>query len=717
MTSSMQPTQEELRGAMRQVLLLEQLQDGMITEAQRLQLARLQEMLLALEADTDNLAVAMQRVAAKREQLTSLDTARDREWVESAPLTSRQEADNAEGVLSIHDVPDNTVLFGVAETVTHDDDVNGSDSSSSPRGSESESTVGSTSGRTPLSGHRNTTPKQSNRSGGHGVTSAVSDTSSVTTTVETVLGIDGLEGSSSPRPPLASPSPSEGGSFSGLRSPMGKATFVVNADDAKGSDALPQVGSSSTSKSPQPALLEHAPWQPPAVAIGADAPLDDAGTGDAPVRHKLILHTRTVMRKPKGFEEKDKCMQEQGLYCKGCLAPLKASFSAMRLGKSWDAAKFCYYTGYYYCADCHPCRETSVIPARILNYWDFTPLSVSSDAKNFLELNHDSPMLCLSAVNPKLYELLPVLRAARSLRIQLNILVDIGSKCRGFRAEFFGERPPRGKDNSLDNITATGDDSMRRNRDYRRGSGSASRSSPPRGSQLLSASSGGGHERDRESQHRGPSREEVAYVIPACKRYLVQDSEFWSLADLLDIKSTEDKVQQMDHEEMRRVRDAMGTVDAQGKLNTSASMFRANSATKFSTAPTAGGFHRTVSASGTGAGGDAAQGSLADCELTKFLKQTRGNMVRHVVQLCRQGPDCCFRHAAQLCPLCKKKDFIYIFDLNRTRTCTRCGSCYHRDCWQRRKGHHTACVVCVSSMVSNAEQSPRTAAAAMDDAS
>ncbi|CUG92740.1 Hypothetical protein, putative [Bodo saltans] len=696
MTDSLQPTQEELRCAMRQLLLLEQLVEGcgVITDPQRVQLLHLQQVLMSLESDTETLNTALQRVTVKREQLSD---------IRAAGSATSDDAVEKPPTMSIHDVPDNRILFRCVPVPEEgaDDETEGSDGTDEGIDDSSEISV-DTPRRGGENGALNTRRLSTSPGGKGGLRSAVSDTSSATTAVETVLGLEGIDGGGSPRPTLSSPSPSEAGSFATTtapRSPMPAArrsSVVVVSPTGVPPETQPAAKPPPPAAPPKPELLQHVVWQPPAVAIGADAPYEEVD-GDTPVKHKLLLLTKGIMRKPRGFDDKDKAMREQGLYCKACLAPLKTSFSAVRLGKSWDAAKFCYYTGYYYCKDCHPCLETSVIPARILNYWDFTPLSVCSDAKNFLELHHDSPMLCLSAVNPKLFELLPFLRAARSLRIQLNILVDIGNKCKVFRAEFFGERP---SSTSTSHVT-TVDDMVRYNNEQQqhRRSSNASRSSPPRGGHHLSS-----HQQDQ----RGPSREEVAYIIPASKRYLVQDSEFWSLADLIDIKSTEDVVQQMDIEEMRRLRDAMGTVDAQGKLNTSASMFRSNSATKFSTAPTAGGFHRSANgAAAAASGGDGTQPGLSECELTKFLKQTRSNMVRHVVQLCRQGSECCFRHAAQLCPLCKKKDFIYIFDLNRTRTCTRCGSCYHRECWQRRKGHHTACVVCISSMVINADQSPR----------
>lgn len=661
-----QPSQDEVRCALHQLRMLETLAGPTtLSEGQQVRLSCLEAMLGALEADTVQLHDAMQRVADKRKQVQELQ---HHQWIATAPLVVNPASTN------IHDVPSNQVMFAPTTSCAEDSTTASSSSSSN---STADSSVNSTVAAT-----------RPDAGVGHMGSSILDEsvaTGSNTTAQESVLALEALcaseVGGGSPRHRL-SQSPSDSGSATEPRSPV----RTQGTTDS----------STSLANQSAPPLLEHRLWSPPAVAVTADCyPPGSHGGGDdgVPFRHTMILHTKTVMRKPRGYEEKDKAMREQGLYCKSCLHPLKSSFSAARLGRSWDAAKFCYYTGYYYCKDCHPCVETAVIPSRVLNYWDFTPLSVCSDAKNFLELNHDTPMLCISAVNPKLYDLLSFLRAARSLRIQLNILVDIGSTCSGFRTEFFGEQQSRTVD------LTTVDDMMLLHK--------------KRAGQARDHAAGGGSSSPRVSL----SRDELAHVIPAAKRYLVQDSEFWSISDLMDIKTAEDTVQQMDQAEVRRLRDALA-VDAQGKLNTSATAFRNNSVTKLSS-QTAGGFLRPVGGGGGSAAESAGGGggsALTECELTTFLKQTRSNMVRHVVQLCRHGTGCCFRRAAQVCPLCKKKDFIYIFDLNRTRTCTRCGSCYHRECWQRRKGHHTACVVCVSKMVSNADQSPRSAAAAVGEA-
>lgn len=463
-------------------------------------------------------------------------------------------------------------------------------------------------------------------------------------------------------------------------------------------------GLAASSPRGAPPVACVAKWFPSALALSTDTPLPpprlDAKGLPVPHRHHVGLISRSVMRKPRGFEAKDKAMHEQGLYCKGCLKPLAPQFRAVRLGKSWDSAKFCYYTGYYYCGACHPCHEMSMIPARMLNYWDFTPLSVCAEAKQFLDMNADAPLLCVSAVNPKLFEFLPVLKLVRSLRVQLCILSEIGSHCADFQREFFGIRDP-----STDTSNATSLEDYEARKAAFMTPGDRTRSS-------------------RAALATGSVRSEYdAHVIPPSKRYLVQDSEFWSMADLVQIRDAEDTVMQLDFEEMKRQKDQW-SVGADGKLNLSTKSFQKPPSLASFSSPTS---HPSSSPSaaesafmGAGEGCGLHSKRLQDCELLQFLRETRTHMVRHVVQMCRrgsctpihpkdppavtvsgeEGTDCCFRRAARMCPLCKKRDFVYIFDTSRTRSCTKCGCCYHRECWQRRKAHHNACIMCIDAAAS-----------------
>lgn len=50
--------------------------------------------------------------------------------------------------------------------------------------------------------------------------------------------------------------------------------------------------------------------------------------------------------------------------------------------------RFCDYTGQLFCPDCH-CNEVAVIPARVLQNWDFSPYKVSQLAKAFLDSIYD----------------------------------------------------------------------------------------------------------------------------------------------------------------------------------------------------------------------------------------------------------------------------------------------------------------------------------------
>ena len=427
------------------------------------------------------------------------------------------------------------------------------------------------------------------------------------------------------------------------------------------SEGLSQAASSSATPGPAgwaAAARQYEPWRPSELALHCDEGQPVAEDG-APVRHTLPVITRTVMRKPAGFKEKDEAMAEQGHYCKSCLCPLEPKFSPLRLGKSWDSAKFCYYTGFYYCKDCHPSTITSVIPARVLMNWDFLPMSVCYDAFNTLEVRKELPLYCISACNPRLYDEVGVLRAARNLRVQLMILRDIGIQCATFRRLFFGwsvskqhSAPARG---SSDEVPTTVEEMLAR-------------------SSLFVPGADGGDE---------------PCVMPESKRYLVEDSEFWSLADLIDIYNVQPTRDAPDGSSAeaaagKQPPDRAFRVDGDGLPKKVGPAMPQNSR-RFPLLQSM----RDISA-----------GISSDCELTELLKKCRSRMIQHVLRQCTKEGGCTKR-AAKICPACCKSgtaDLVFPFDLNKVRNCSKCGSTYHRPCWNARKGLYTnACLVCMPS--------------------
>lgn len=70
---------------------------------------------------------------------------------------------------------------------------------------------------------------------------------------------------------------------------------------------------------------------------------------------------------------------------------------------AWSEPRRCDYTGLYYCPACH-WGSRVVLPARVLHNWDFEERGVSRQAKQFLALMRNKPILHLKELNPHLFK-------------------------------------------------------------------------------------------------------------------------------------------------------------------------------------------------------------------------------------------------------------------------------------------------------------------------
>lgn len=87
-------------------------------------------------------------------------------------------------------------------------------------------------------------------------------------------------------------------------------------------------------------------------------------------------------------------LESQHYTCAGCHTRLDAGKSLLgelvqTLG--WKKPRFCEYTSQLFCASCHT-NDTAVLPARVLNLWDFSLYPVSQLAKAYLESIYDQVM-------------------------------------------------------------------------------------------------------------------------------------------------------------------------------------------------------------------------------------------------------------------------------------------------------------------------------------
>ena len=238
--------------------------------------------------------------------------------------------------------------------------------------------------------------------------------------------------------------------------------------------ALEQTPSeaSMTPSSASSSSISLEPWSPPLVALSSDP-------GSAWDRTKTVpLLTKEIFTPPVSVEAS---LDDQSWKCAGCNAEWEfEALMARAVGgviSLSDSVRFCYYTGALYCQKCHDGRLKQVIPARCAQRWDFTPRDVCREAAQFLEFHFDEPIICISAVNPKLYDVISILQKARRLRQQLLILHTTCVACPAFRRRFY--------------------------------SFSGSKSA----------------------------------IVPEHRRYLVEDTEFWSLADLTALHSSQPDLQ------------------------------------------------------------------------------------------------------------------------------------------------------------------------------
>merc|ERR1711964_815883 len=101
-------------------------------------------------------------------------------------------------------------------------------------------------------------------------------------------------------------------------------------------------------------------------------------------------------------------LAKQDYRCAGCGTALP----------SLSVTRTCEYTAHVFCKQCHS-GAVAVLPARILHLWDFKPVPVSNEAKDYLEAIADKPLLDVSAINPQMFRRVKELRHARLLRLQL----------------------------------------------------------------------------------------------------------------------------------------------------------------------------------------------------------------------------------------------------------------------------------------------------------
>jgi len=78
--------------------------------------------------------------------------------------------------------------------------------------------------------------------------------------------------------------------------------------------------------------------------------------------------------------------------------------------------RFCEYSGRWYCRECHR-NDRSIIPARVLQAWDFGQYRVSVRAKEFIDTIWDEAVFDVEVFNNELYS---KIKALAEMRVRLR---------------------------------------------------------------------------------------------------------------------------------------------------------------------------------------------------------------------------------------------------------------------------------------------------------
>lgn len=125
-----------------------------------------------------------------------------------------------------------------------------------------------------------------------------------------------------------------------------------------------------------------------------------------------------------------KCAECKRLITNRYTVGLKAKARGKKFSESaWSEPRRCDYTGLYYCPACH-WRSRVVLPARVLHNWDFEERGVSRQAKQFLALLRNKPVLDLEKLNPHLFKFVEELSTVKKLRGDILLMKRYLGTCR-----------------------------------------------------------------------------------------------------------------------------------------------------------------------------------------------------------------------------------------------------------------------------------------------
>ena len=130
----------------------------------------------------------------------------------------------------------------------------------------------------------------------------------------------------------------------------------------------------------------------------------------APPRPQIVLTVQPVPGK------RTLALSSQRWMCAGC---------GMRVEQRYSRSfRWCHYLGKYFCTGCHS-NKTHLIPARIIQHWDFRKYPVSNFALEILTSMAREPVFNVAHLNPGLFRKVERLKQVATLRQQLSKLARL----------------------------------------------------------------------------------------------------------------------------------------------------------------------------------------------------------------------------------------------------------------------------------------------------
>ncbi|XP_027001174.1 protein associated with UVRAG as autophagy enhancer isoform X1 [Tachysurus fulvidraco] len=179
-------------------------------------------------------------------------------------------------------------------------------------------------------------------------------------------------------------------------------------------------------------LLGEFPLVTVSMSSGGEASLSDEIRQKSRMRGTLIWSPPQfqIITSVNPTQRRSEVITSQQFLCAGCGTEIEPRYM--------KRLRYCDYLGKYFCDGCHGGGE-AVIPARVLNHWDFGRYPVCQFSKQILESIWEKPLFKITDVAKNLYAQAKELQKFKELQEQLLSIKKLLRTCRlskGVLAEF-----------------------------------------------------------------------------------------------------------------------------------------------------------------------------------------------------------------------------------------------------------------------------------------